>query len=212
MRNTCCQILVVFIFVLGIFMIPDITEAKHTDFPVKHDRDEYGKFAKDELPRLHRDFDSSYNNQDGYLAKEENQKARKEKSKNKKKGYFKKHDKNEDGKISKDEFPGSDKAFEKIDKNQDGYIDKDEARKARKKRAKRNKKYLKKHDKNEDGKLSKDEFPGSDEAFDKFDKNQDGFIDQREVRKYRKEKSKQENKDKPQKKSKDKDGADPKED
>jgi Ca2+-binding EF-hand superfamily protein len=41
------------------------------------------------------------------------------------------YDKNNDGKLSKEEFPGSDAAFDNLDKNQDGYIDTSETSKRR---------------------------------------------------------------------------------
>ena len=59
--------------------------------------------------------------------------------------FIQKYDKDNDGKLSKEEFPGSDKAFSNLDKNQDGYIDKDEAKLATKERSKKEKKG--KHDK-----------------------------------------------------------------
>jgi len=46
---------------------------------------------------------------------------------NKKGNFIQNFDKNDDGKVSKDEFPGPDKAFDRLDKNQDGYVDASEA-------------------------------------------------------------------------------------
>lgn len=40
--------------------------------------------------------------------------------------FIKKFDKNEDGKLSKEEYPGSDTSFNNRDKNNDGYIDRNE--------------------------------------------------------------------------------------
>ncbi|UCE54047.1 MAG: hypothetical protein JSV31_00985 [Desulfobacterales bacterium] len=76
-----------------------------------------------------------------------------------KKPYFiEKHDKDNDGKLSKDEFPGSDKAFNNLDKNQDGYVDKSEAHKAREDWSKKRKKgYIEKHDKDDDDDDDKDD-------------------------------------------------------
>ena len=41
-------------------------------------------------------------------------------------GFIQRFDKNNDGKVSKEEFTGLDKVFNRYDKNQDGYIDKSE--------------------------------------------------------------------------------------
>lgn len=41
--------------------------------------------------------------------------------------FIQNFDKNNDGKVSKEEFPGPDKVFEDHDKNQDGYLDESEA-------------------------------------------------------------------------------------
>ena len=183
-------LLIVLIFGIGIFAMPNISEGKQSNFVNKYDKDENGKLSKDEFPGSDKAFNDLDKNQDGYLDENEARKARKQKSMKEKKGYLNKHDENGDGKLSKDEFPGSDKAFGKLDQNQDGYIDKGEAHKARKERSqKKTQAYLIKYDKNGDGKLSKDEFSGSDEAFEKFDKNQDGYIDEIEARKARREKS-----------------------
>ena len=44
-------------------------------------------------------------------------------------GFIQRFDKNNDGKVSKEEFTGPDEVFNNYDKNQDGYIDKSEASK-----------------------------------------------------------------------------------
>jgi hypothetical protein len=41
--------------------------------------------------------------------------------------FLKHFDKNNDGKVSREEFPGPDKAFYHLDKNRDGFIDAREA-------------------------------------------------------------------------------------
>ena len=122
--------------------------------------------------------------------------------------FIQKYDKDNDGKLSKEEFSGSDQAFSNLDKNQDGYIDKSEAQKDRNEREYRSKKenrgYIQKYDKDNDGKLSKEEFPGSDKAFSNLDKNQDGYIDKDEAKLATKERSKKEKKGKHDKSNKDK--------
>ena len=141
----------VFFFATAIFMIPKIAEGKQSKVISKHDKDGDGKLSKDEFQGSDKAFDNLDKNENGYIDKDEAHKARKDKSKKGKKGYLKKYDENDDdGKLSKDEFQGSDKAFDNLDKNQDGYIDKDEAYKAREERSKKNKK-------GKSDKLSKDE-------------------------------------------------------
>ena len=42
---------------------------------------------------------------------------------NEKGSFIQDLDKNDDGQVSKEEFPGPDEGFDRMDKNQDGYID-----------------------------------------------------------------------------------------
>ena len=96
--------------------------------------------------------------------------------------FIQKFDKNDDGQVSKEEFPGPDKGFDRMDKNQDGYIDASEAPKGPRAGRKRGSgDFIQDLDKNDDGKVSKDEFPGADEGFDRMDMNQDGYIDASEA-------------------------------
>ena len=96
--------------------------------------------------------------------------------------FIKKFDKNDDGQVSKEEFPGPDKGFDRMDKNQDGYIDASEASKGPSAgRKKGSGDFIQDLDKNDDGQVSKEEFPGPDEIFDHHDKNQDGYIDASET-------------------------------
>jgi Ca2+-binding EF-hand superfamily protein len=128
----------IFFFVMGIFMTPNISEGKQS-YLFKHDKDNDGKLSKDEFPGSDKAFNNLDKNQDGYIDKDEAHKPRKDWSKKGKRGYIDAHDKDNDGKLSKDEFPGSDKTFDNLDKNQDGFIDKDEAHKARKDRLEKEK-------------------------------------------------------------------------
>ncbi len=43
--------------------------------------------------------------------------------------FFQMFDKDKDGKVSKDEFPGRDERFDRVDENKDGFIDASEIRK-----------------------------------------------------------------------------------
>lgn len=183
--KTMLLVLPVVFCVAGIFMVPDISDARQSF--LKNDTDHDGRLSKDEFPGSDNAFDYLDKNGDGYIDKSEALKARKELSEKEEKGFFSENDKDHDGKLSKDEFPGSDEAFDYLDKNRDGYIDKAEALEVRKDASTRGgKDYFSENDKDHDGKLSKEEFSGSDKAFNYIDKNRDGYIDKDEVREARK--------------------------
>ena len=90
----------------------------------------------------------------------------------KKSGFLKKMDKDNDGRVSKEEYISkyTDK-FDRLDANKDGYIDKDEAVAKMKKMG-----IIKRMDKDNDLKVSKEEFQGADEEFNRLDADKDGYI------------------------------------
>ena len=94
------------------------------------------------------------------------------------KTFLKKYDADEDGALSKKEFPGSDKNFDKIDADSGGTVTLEELTAAHQEWIKEEfaRNFLKKNDADEDGVLSKKEFPGSDEKFDKIDADSDGSV------------------------------------
>lgn len=99
-------------------------------------------------------------------------------------GRFIQHfDRDQDGRISADEFPGPQDHFTQLDENSDGYIDETEASKERPPHlGKRNRGFLKRFDTDGDGKVSKAEFTNSvDSHFDRLDKNDDGYVDETEA-------------------------------
>ncbi len=101
----------------------------------------------------------------------------------KKVDFIQKFDEDNDGKVSRGEFPGGDEGFNTYDKNQDGYIDKGEAPKGPPSK-RRGRSFIQKFDKDNDGKVSSGEFPGGDERFNIYDENQDGYIiDKKRVQK-----------------------------
>ena len=109
---------------------------------------------------------------------------------------FKTRDKNEDGKLSKDELIGFvSNDFTKLDTDKDGFISKNELAKSSKfdkknKRSNDRKErpsiegLLAEMDTNKDGKLSKDEVKGPlADDFSKIDSNKDGFLSKEELEK-----------------------------
>ena len=98
---------------------------------------------------------------------------------------FKEADKNGDGKVSKEEFPGAAERFARLDKDADGFVTIEEFQAAMKDmpqgEGKGGRRMLMQFDKNGDGKIARDEFPGGDEKFKELDKNGDGFIAEDEL-------------------------------
>ncbi len=103
--------------------------------------------------------------------------------------FIQEFDKNGDGFVAQDEFPGPAQVFQSLDRNQDGFIAADEAPQGKKMgpgqgqrmsgqedMMKKSGTFMEVNDKNLDGFVSKDEFKGPEQAFQALDKNQDGFI------------------------------------
>jgi len=95
--------------------------------------------------------------------------------------FIQKFDKDGDGMVSKEEFPGSEEHFNQLDVNGDGYIDASEAPKGPPPRGMMGGDFIQRFDKDGDGKVSRAEFPGPDEHFNQLDVNGDGYIDATEA-------------------------------
>ena len=94
-------------------------------------------------------------------------------------GMTERFDEDGDGKISMDEFPGSDERFQEFDENGDGFLESAEmptrGSGGRDERG-RGGEMMERLDKDGDGRISMQEFPGPDERFEEMDTNGDGFI------------------------------------
>ena len=106
---------------------------------------------------------------------------------------FKNLDKNQDGKLDRQEFLGGAPRFTQLDRNADGFLSRDEIpwlNPAGPRPGAASKgtdlvpaadgpflKRLKAMDKDGDGRISRDEFSGRPAMFDRLDANHDGFID-----------------------------------
>ena len=95
-------------------------------------------------------------------------------------------DKNGDGKIDRDEWPGRAETFDRLDRNGDGVIDEVEmpggrgdgpgGRFGQMDPGQRWQAMLERFDANDDGRISEDEFEGPDKVFGFLDRNNDGVI------------------------------------
>lgn len=165
-------------------------------FIQKFDKDNDGKVSKDEFPGPAEHFTRMDNNEDGFITADEVRAARPPRMggipdgngpKGTGQNFIGKFDKDNDGKVSKDEFPGPAEHFSDMDKNGDGFVTADEMPQVSKPQMDGTgphgirKNFIKRLDKDNDGKVSKEEFTGPPEHFTGLDKNGDGFITEDEM-------------------------------
>ena len=113
----------------------DNAQARVDELFSKNDKNSDGLLSRDEAPpRLRERFNEIDLNNDGFLSKEEVKKAlndpgatvREEAAQ-----YLKVNDRDGDGKLNRDEFPGDKALFDSIDVNKDGFLTLEEITSAR---------------------------------------------------------------------------------
>lgn len=115
----------VFIYATKTFAEPPVSGGERGSLLMRLDKDGDGQISKEEYLAKHNErFESLDENNDGYIDENEAITARRQPGAH---GFIKKFDKDNDGKVSKEEFSGPDEKFDGLDENQDGYIDNSEA-------------------------------------------------------------------------------------
>ncbi|UCH58564.1 MAG: ankyrin repeat domain-containing protein, partial [Anaerolineales bacterium] len=139
------------------------------------DKDKDGKVSKAEFPGRDVGFKRFDANKDGYIDETEAptsfppHDARDG-------GFVQKYDQDNDGKVSRTEFPGGYVGFKKHDANGDGYIDKTEAPEAPPPDREKGESVVKKSIQDKDFKVSRGKFPNVDVSFATHDTNREECI------------------------------------
>ncbi len=99
-------------------------------------------------------------------------------------GMIEHDDRDGDGRVSKEEFPGPDEYFTRFDRDGDGFISREEARQVSRPREQSGRVpgKFKEDDADGDGVVSRTEFSGPADHFDRLDLNRDGAIQESEAR------------------------------
>ena len=89
-------------------------------------------------------------------------------------------DKDDDGKVSKEEYRGPAPLFDRLDADSDGFVTKEETAAMAERLRELSAKRFQAMDKDDDGKVSKEEYQGPAARFDRLDADKDGFLTESE--------------------------------
>ena len=110
----------------------------------------------------------------------QNRKKKQQQNRHKNLKRYNKADTDGSGKLTSDEFRGSDQRFDRIDKNNDGEVGRREMNQAHKRTRQKNR--FQTRDADGNNHISRSEFGGTDQQFAGFDRNGDGQISVGEYR------------------------------
>lgn len=150
------------------------------------DTDNDGVVTKDEFSGTQDHFTRLDQNEDGYIDEKETSALGSRWGKRIGDRMMNRLDKDGDGSISMDEFPGPEDHFTRLDQNSDGTIDESETPGRGLRHGKLGKRLIQKFDTDEDGLVSKEEFEvGHANRFARMDLDGNGQIDQDEMPRHR---------------------------
>ena len=98
---------------------------------------------------------------------------------------WKKLDQDNDGRISRSEWPRNEQGFDRMDADKDGFLTKEELRSAAREFHKKHGSRLRQMDTDADGNISRGEWKGKEGTFNRLDTNNDGLLSRDELRQAR---------------------------
>ena len=143
---------------------------------VRYDRNGDGVITRDEFPADVSLFERLDLNRDSRLTRGEIEQALPDRTALER--QVRAYDRNGDGVITRDEFPGDAATFARLDHNHDGVLSAAD----RSARGKSQQMRFRGMDRNGDGVITRDEWRGNDESFRKHDRNGDGVLSGDELR------------------------------